>query len=212
MNFNLQFHGFQFFKTVSGNDFPTTLRGRIASGYGTAVYRGQPVVRIADGTYTLAAAGATNPISGVVSEILQFRNANGVLVRNGRLVPAGTTYTDAEQATMVEIIPVRGHLFRVCSSTVGAALATARAWEGENVNHVYGPTGGAADAALGLSGAFIDVSTHNVDATFQWRLRQLFGDEGGWRADNNPALIWQQWIVEANLVLDLPGLPAVLGV
>lgn len=210
---NLQFHGFQFYKTVSGNEFPTTIRGRVASAYGTALYRGQPVVRQSDGTYQRVAAGGGAGISGVISNIIQFRNANGVLVTNGRLVPASTTYTDAEQATMIEIIPVRGHLFKVCgSAATPTSLANARTFEGENADHVYDPTGGAADTALGLSGTFLDIATHNTTNTLQWRLREFAGDMGGWRGDNDPTKIWQAWIVEANVVIDLPGVPSATGV
>lgn len=212
MDRNLQFHGFQFYKTLSGNDFPSTIRGRIASAYATDLYRGQPVVRQSDGTYQRVAAGGGAGISGVISNIIQFRNANGVLVTNGRHIPSGTSYTNASDATMVEIIPARGHLFRVCGVAAGTNLATSRAWEGENADHVYGPTGGAADTALGLNGTFLDIATHNTTATLQWRLVEYLGDMGGWGADNQANLAWQQWVVYPNVIVDVGGLPAVLGV
>lgn len=207
---NFIFHGFQFYKTVSGSEFPQTVRGTVASAYATALYVGQPVKRVGTaGRYDLSAAG--EGISGVISKIIQFRDVNGVIRTNARVIPAGTTYTAEEDATMIEIIPARGHQFRVCGDdgTTTTSLVVARGFEGENADHIFNPTGGAANAALGLSGAFLDISTHAA-ADGQWRIRQFAGDDGG-RVNNDPTQIWQQWIVEPNEIIDIPGPPSATG-
>lgn len=208
---NLMFHGFQFYKTLSGNDWPTTIRGFVADNYNTALYEGLPVTRLSDGSYQKCAANSGS-ISGVISKIVQFKDATGVLRNNAKYIPASTRWTALEEATMIEIIPARGHLFKVCSDAL-ATFANARSYEGENADHVYKTSGdGAISTSLGLSGCFLDLGSHAVTATLQWRLRHLLGDEGGRSTFNDPTAVWHAWVVEPNLILDVPGLPAALGV
>lgn len=203
---NLQRNGFQFFKPKSGaigmvEPHPCF----VASGYNTAdLYVGDPVSPVNDGSVVRAAA-TTVGIYGVITAILQYRNSDGVVVRNGRYIPSGTTWTADADRTQVMVMPATNAYFSVDADD-GSSITTiagARTVVGENCDHIYVT----ADQGLGLSGALLDISTHAVTATLQWRCHQLLDQIG-----NDPLLTHGRYIVYANLLANWGGLPAVLGV
>lgn len=177
----------------------------IASGYATAdLYVGDPVAWVNDGSVIRAAANS-GAMYGVISAILQFRNSDGVLVRNGRYIPSGTTWTADSERSMVMVIPAANAIFEgdADDGTSITTIAGARTCAGENVDHIFGT----ADQGLGLSPTLLDISTHAVTATLQWRVVDVLDQIG-----NDPLQTRARYLVYANLLHNWAGLPASLGV
>lgn len=204
---NLARNGFSYFKPKSGavnmiEPHPCF----VASGYNTAdLYVGDPVAAVNDGSVARAAAGGGNGIYGVITAILQFRNSDGVLVRNGKYVPSGTTWTADAERTQVMVLPAANALFEVDADD-GSSITTiagARSVVGENCDHIFTT----ADQGLALSGALLDISTHAVTATLQWRVFAALDQPG-----NDFTQIKGRYVVYANVLSNWGGLPAVLGV
>jgi hypothetical protein len=203
---NIPRNGFQFFKPrsmVVGMAEPRP--AMIASAYATAdIYPGDPVTWLSDGTVARTAAGTTG-IYGVVSSVLQYRNSDGVLVRNGRYIPSGTTWTADADRSMV-MVQLAAHSLFVVDADDGTSITTiagARAIVGENADHIYVTP----DQGLGLSGALLDISTHAVTATLQWRIADVLEQVG-----NDPTQIKGRYVVYANVLSNFGGISAVLGV
>lgn len=178
----------------------------IASAYATAdLYVGDPVSWVTDGSVIRTAAGSATAIYGVISAILQFRNSDGVLVKNGRYIPSGTTWTADAERSMVMVIPAASAFFEVDADD-GSSITTiagARSVAGENCDHAFGT----ADQGLGLSAALLDISTHAVTATLQWRVADVLDQVG-----NDVTLTRARYVVYANLLHNWAGLPVSLGV
>jgi hypothetical protein len=204
---NLQRNGFMFFKPKSGVvGMVEPIPCFVASGYNTAdLYVGDPVSWVNDGSVGRTAAGGGTGIFGVITSILQFRNADGVLVRNGKYIPSGTTWTADAERTQVMVMPAVNALFEVDAndgSTI-TTIAGARSVAGENCDHVYGT----ADQGLALSGALLNISTHAVTATLQWRVLDVVNQPG-----NDLTQTHGRYVVYANVLNNWGALPAVLGV
>lgn len=138
----------------------------VASAYGTAIYIGDPVKFASDGTVEVAAAG--DAISGVVTNIIQYKDAAGVLRRNcpGDRVPASITWTAHGERTLVQICLANAWIrFAARTDASVASLATARSLVGNNVDHEFSGT----SAAYGLSGARVVIGGAGT-GTAQWRI------------------------------------------
>jgi hypothetical protein len=145
----------------------------VASGFATDIYPGDPVIGVTDGTVARTPAGsaagaATDGITFIVLDVIQYRDPAGFVRRNGaRFLPAGTTYTADSDRSMLSLLPVTADMvFRVRVNAGNASIAVARATGFANADHVY--TG--ADTGLGLSGARLNLATLNVTPTLQWRI------------------------------------------
>lgn len=204
---NLPRNGFNFYKPKSGVvGMLEPIPCFVASGYNTAdLYVGDPVSPVNDGSVIRTVAGSATGIFGVITAILQFRNSDGVLVRNGKYIPSGTTWTADAERTQVMVMPAASALFEVDADD-GASITTiagARSAVGENCDHIYVTP----DQGLALSGALLDISTHAVTATLQWRVFAALDQPG-----NDFTQIKGRYIVYANLLANWGGLPASLGV
>lgn len=204
---NLSRNGFSYYKPRSG--VVGMLEPRpcfVASGYNTAdLYVGDPVSPVNDGSVIRTAAGGATGIYGVITAILQFRNSDGVLVRNGKYIPSGTTWTADAERTQVMVMPAASALFEVDAndgSTI-TTIAASRSVVGENCDHVFGT----ADQGLALSPSLLNISTHAVTATLQWRVDAVLDQPG-----NDLTQTKGRYIVYANLLANWGGLPASLGV
>jgi hypothetical protein len=130
---------------------------KVASAYGTALYEGDPVLLVSDGTYARTPAGSaqaatTDGITAVITKIIQFQDAAGKLVRTGPMqyVPASTSYTSRANRTLIEVCYVTEDMrFAIKTDASVTSMAVADSLVGNNVDLAY--TGGT-DAALGLSG------------------------------------------------------------
>lgn len=203
---NLQRMGFQFHSPRSGVVGMIAPRPCfVASGYNTAdLYVGDPVQWLSDGSVARSVANSGS-MFGVISAINQFRNSDGVLVRNGKYIPSGTTWSADSDRSQVMVLPAAGCHFVVDADdgVSVATLAAGRAIPGENADHIYGT----ADQGLGLSAAMLDISTHAVTATLQWRIVDILEQPG-----NDVTVTHGRYVVYANLLSNNGGLPAVLGV
>ena len=144
--------GFRWIRGEGRTGSPAIEEGVVASGYGTAIYEGVPVRRIDDGTFTVAAAGAT--IYGICCGINQYYDSGDGRVKkplgpSPKLLPASTSYTGIDRESRIAIIPVAGNLFEADFNAAIATttLAGARAFLGTNGDHVISSD----DAALNAS-------------------------------------------------------------
>ncbi|MDR5684505.1 MAG: hypothetical protein QN163_10875 [Armatimonadota bacterium] len=133
--------GFRFYRANSGEPTPRHERCVVASGYASAIHVGFPVKRLDDGTFNIAAAGEA--IYGIVAGIDQFFDATDGRVKkplgpDPKRLPAGTTYSGVDRASVLTVIPVEGNLFEVDLDTAISTptRAGAVALLGSNANHV----------------------------------------------------------------------------
>lgn len=144
----------------------------VASAYGTAIYPGDPVLLVSDGTVARTPAGtnqaaATDGITAVVTRIVQYKDSTGKVRRSGvPYLPASTSWTAHEERSIVEVVMVdECPNFFVKTDAAVASLAVARSLVGNNVEHEYSGT----DSALGLSGARVVIGGAATTA-LQWRI------------------------------------------
>lgn len=147
----------------------------VVSNNSAAIYPGHPVIFATDGSVTRTPAGsaagaATDGISGIVTDIIQYKDSTGRVRRNATSVPASTTWTGHAERTIVQICPViDGIRFRVMGTTAQASLAAARAIAFANADHSYGT----ADSGLGLGQVRLNLATVNTTNTLQWRILEF---------------------------------------
>lgn len=176
----------------------------VASAYGTAIHVGEPVLAVNDGTVARTPAGsaagaATDGITGVVTQIIQYKDPAGYVRRNATYLPASTTWSAHHERSLLQIcLATEGQLFRVRGDDGAASLAAARTLRWLNVDHEYGT----ADTGLGLSGVQLNMSTANTTATLQWRIVDSILD----MPSNDPTQSNVELVVMANLVAWLPVL------
>ncbi len=140
-----------------GNIRPYALRGGIASGYSTAVYRGDPVKLVTAGTYQLAAAG--DLISGIFAG---WKPEDGGVYNAGRYWVASTTYTKVPEFFFW---PIEDVLF-----SVQAAGSVAQTALGDAADHIAG-TG---NTRSGQSGSYLaSASLAGVGASAGFKIVDL---------------------------------------
>lgn len=145
----------------------------VASAYGTAIYPGEPVLLVNDGTVARTPAGsaagvATDGIFGVVTRIVQYRGADGVLKKTDiKYLPASTSYTNDQDRSLVQIcLATSGVRYKAKVSAAAASLAATRSAVGNNIDHQYGT----ANTTLGRSGLSLLGSSIATTNTLQWRI------------------------------------------
>ena len=120
--------GFRPYRHLSGGDANRTRQYTIASGYATALYPGDPVKALSDGSIALAAAG--DRILGVFRGV-QYKAADGSAVFG--YWPASTTATDIKALVATdpnitfEVMsggtPAQTNLFNLADHVVGTGNA-----------------------------------------------------------------------------------------
>ncbi len=199
--------GFMYHSTLGGAPAPVPVPKQVATTYATALYPGDVVKLVSDGS--VAAAGAGDAFFGVVSHVIQYRNADGVLVRNGRYLPASLSYTADTERSLVAVIPAFPFVvFEVDADdgSTATTIAAHRLFVGENAN--LNATAYTADTGLGLSGMALDISTHAVTATLQWRIHDVLDQPG-----NEPAVTAFRYLVIGNYTgTQLAGSPALANI
>lgn len=144
----------------------------VASAYGTDIYPGDPVVAVTAGGVQRTPAGsaagaATDGITGVCMEILQYKDPSGYVRKNARYLPASTSWTNhGERSLLLVCLATEDITFRVKANAANASLTVARATRFANADHAYS----GADTGLGISGAQLNLSTVNTTNTLQWRI------------------------------------------
>lgn len=206
---NYQRLGFMYHSMANGSAPPAAIPRQVATTYATALYPGDPVALVSDGSVAQAAAGGGTAIFGVMSHVVQYRNTDGVLVRNGRYLPASTSYTADRERSMIAVIPcLPGVLFEVDGDDGSSivTIANQRAAVGENCDHVY--TSATADTGLGLGSALLKISTHAVTATLQWRIVDILDQPG-----NDPTVTHVRYLVACNTTgTQWAGTPALASI
>lgn len=174
----------------------------VATNNSAAIYPGEPVIGATTGYVSRTPAGsaagaATDGITAVCIDIIQYKDSAGFVRRNARLLPASTTYSvDNERSLLLCVLATSDTLFRVKGSAAVADISTARALSFANADHSYGT----ADSGLGLSGCQLNLGTVNTTATLQWRIVK-------WedvRVSNDPTVAGFTCLVVPNLPYALP--------
>ena len=157
------------------NEFP------IASGYATAIFTGDPVVQLADGTIGRATAGDANPIMGVLDGV-QYTDATGNKVYS-KYWPAATATLGALNA-QAYVVMAEDVLFDI------QALGTIAAADiGQNGNISFATAG---NTYSGQSGAALN-ATLNTTATFQVKIISFTPVPG-----NEPGVQYNNVLVKIN--------------
>ncbi len=167
----------------------------VASTYATAIYVGDPVTAQTDGTVILTPAGtgqvaATDGITGVVVDIIQYKRADGVLTKqHSGFLPASTTWTAPGESSRLLIVPAyKGQRFKIRGLTAAASIVAARALKYANCEHSYAT----ADSGLGLTGAQLVIAGAATTA-LQWRIVDIIDKPG-----NDPLLVNFEAVVMVN--------------
>lgn len=137
------------------------LKGGIASGYATAIYRGDPIKHVTGGTFQLAAPGDT--ISGFFHGWLP-EDAN--VFRQGDRWVAGTTWT---KPPIVQWIPAKGHIFM--AQVNGSVAQTA-------IGDVMDYVGGTGNTNNGKSGAYLSATLAGAGNSAQFKVIGLVDEPG----------------------------------
>lgn len=172
-------YGFRFYATQSGAQRPAAFEGIIASAYAgdvggsVGVSIGDPVVRLADGTYELAQdTNTSDRLYGVIVGIRGKVDANGK-ARPCSYLPSGTTYALEETTSKVMIVPFSDHIWEIDVDDVVTAttLAAYRALMGLNADFVYSRDTSNADKPR--ANPVLDISTANTTAALHFRLADV---------------------------------------
>jgi hypothetical protein len=182
---------------------PRLLPCQVATAYGTAIFKGDPVKCVSDGSVAQAAAG--DSVFGVVAGV-QYRNSDGVLQERDYL-PASTAYTPDRLRSIVMVIPATPFTIFEVDADDGSSITTvaaARAIVWENCDHIYTVSG---NTATGLSGAQLDISTHATTSS-TWRVVNLSPLSVG----NDPTQISAKYLVVCNKTHNWPGVFSTTGI
>jgi len=193
--------GFRYWGSVFGeNIVPRLLERQVASAYGTAVFCGDPVNCVSDGSVDVAAAGQA--IWGVVARC-QY-NKSGKLEESNH-IPASTTYTQDYLRSQAHCIAATPYTIFEVDADEGTSITTvaaARELIWENCDHATG-TG---DTVSGRSAAVLDISTHGTGAA-GWRIIGISD-----ATPNNVTVTRAKYLVVANETDAWPGTFSTTGV
>ena|SRR6185369_1070481 len=198
---NVQTNGFRYWGSLLGeNIVPRVVPKQVASAYGTAIFKGDPVKKVSDGTVSISAAGEA--IYGIVVGVHYLTTA-GVYV-DANYVPASISYTPDRVRTIVDIIVATPFtIFEVSANAAVADIATARTYVDENVDHIATAAG---NTGTGLGGYQIAIAGHQT-ATAQWRIHDISPSDS-----NDVTATNGRWLVIANETHNLPGAFSATGI
>lgn len=146
----------------------------VASAYGTAIYSGDLVKRVSDGTIAAAAAG--DAVFGIAKSVVRYKNAAGQIVA-GNVLPASITYsgavdTDNWQASCVKVTLLAGQEFEMDVDTVVADRSAAQSLVGNNFDIVAT----AGSSTTGRSGYVVNNASGMGTGTAQIRMTEIGKD------------------------------------
>lgn len=164
---NLVSVGFEPFGTMTMGmgTFPNTLMREVANNYGTALFQGDILKAVSDGTVAAAAASDTTVLAYVATGF-------SYVISNKRwqrpYVPANTTFTPttvgSPAATHVECLALTSELVLAVSGSASTGITTiagAISLIHENCDLA---AGGGGNTTSGASSYSLDISTHNTTA------------------------------------------------
>lgn len=168
---NIQVGGFRWVRSrLGGNTMPVE-EMPVASNNSTAIFTGDIVKRVSDGTVIVAAAGDAT-IAYVVVSCTRYKRSDGAIVA-GNYLPASTTYTGAPsvsnpQASILELVPLQYQIFECDANTSAATETAAQDLVGNNANFVAT----AGNTSSGRSGFVLDTSSTGT-STDCWRILEI---------------------------------------
>lgn len=157
----------------------------IASGYATAIYTGDPVTVLSDGTIGIGVAGSA--ILGIFQGV-EYNDAQGNR-QNSPYWPASAT-TQASQTATAFVITDPNVVYSVQETNGSGAAGTALALADVNLNINFAV--GTGVSATGQSGASINNTTENTTATLNCKILGLDPTPG------NVVGSFANWLVAIN--------------
>jgi hypothetical protein len=194
--------GFRFVRMRNGSTVPNVEIMPVANNYGTAIFRGDVLKRVNDGTVAVHGA-ADAVVYGVADGIVQY-NSGGQL-RSGNYLPANTTFSPttvgSPNESLVRVILAKDAIFEVDAATAVADIATAQGLVGNNAD---GATG-SGSTVTGRSGHTLTVAGIS-DGTAAFRVLEVSK-----RIDNDVASVNWKVLVSVNETME-PLVGSVTGV
>jgi hypothetical protein len=166
---NIALGGARFIKRRGGGNLEGTEEMPVASAYGTAIFFGDLVKRVSDGTIAAAAAG--DAIYGIAAGAVRYKSASGV-IQGGNYLPASTTFTGAPhisnpQASIVKVIPLFAYdVFEMDVDTAVASVTAAQDLVANNFDIVAT----AGSTTTGRSGYVVNNASGMGTSTAQIRM------------------------------------------
>lgn len=168
---NMAIGGFRWIKSrVSTNHEPQEER-LVASNNTTAIFRGDCVKLVSDGTVVVAAAG--DAIYGVCTGCVRYKRSDGVIAA-GNYLPATTTYTGNiaftnSQASIISVTPAQGQVFEADCDTAMSTINAAQDLMFNNGDFVAT----AGSTASGRSGHVMNTASGTGTGTANWRFLEV---------------------------------------
>jgi hypothetical protein len=139
----------------------------VATGYGTGIFKGDPLIILSDGTVAVAPA-VSSPVYAIADGAEQYWD--GTAIRRGNYLPASTSWgTVRERRSVVRCIPVRDAVFEADADDA-TSLTTETAYEGAIGNNVSHAAGSGGSTSSGLSSYSLDISTTATTQGVVWRI------------------------------------------
>lgn len=173
---NTAMGGFRWIGSRNGSHRPHTEICQVATGYTAAIFKGDPVVRVADGTIWVAPAN-TDPVAGagiygVADGVEQYWD--GKVMKGGNYLPASTSWgTVRDRRSLVRVILARDALFEVDADDAVTATTEAAYTALINTNCDH-HTGAGGSTVTGISSYALDISTADT-VSAGWRIVGLGG-------------------------------------
>ena len=176
---------------------PPIIRRPVASAYGTALYTGDVVKVVSDGT--VAVCGATDHPFAVVVGVERYLGADS-LVRSGSYLPASTTYTgttstDNPLASVLLLIPLLDQLFEADMDTAVATYTAAQDLVGNCFNVIATAAGSAVNGQSGYTMNEGSAATSNC----QFILKEVPTYGLGQNTMNDPTVAYWKGVFEVNM-------------
>ena len=136
-------------------------------GFSVDLQIGDPVDLVAAGTVGLANGGETP--YGIVMGVLRYHDGNDLKI-GGKRLPGGTTWTQLQYASWVQVIPVSKCDWKICCDSLGTPPTTEVGWQalvGKNAVHTCVGVAATKDANPKLD------NTTAVTAVHEWRIMSI---------------------------------------
>lgn len=168
---NIAVGGFRWVRSRLGGNTAPIEEMPVASNNSTAIFTGDIVKRVSDGTVIIAAAGDLT-LAYVVVGVVRYKRSDGAIVA-GNYLPASTTYTGAPavsnpQASILSLIPTQYQIFECDANTAAASITAAQDIVGNNCDFVAT----AGNTSSGRSGFVLDTSAPGT-GTANWRVLDI---------------------------------------
>lgn len=172
---NIQIGGFRWIKSRFGVAGCAPVEERpVATANGTAIFKGDIVKLVSDGTVIAAAAGDT--VSHVVVGVVRYKNSSGVIT-TGNFLPASTAFTGAPavsnpQASVLSVIPLQGQILEADCDTAMASITAAQDLMSNNGDLVAT----AGNTTTGRSGFVMNTASGTGTGTATFRFLEVVLD------------------------------------